>query len=273
MEIKINYTVVGAFVLILFSFIVFSIIWLSSGFSVNHYKIYKVYMKESVAGLNVDSAVEFNGVNIGTVKSIEIDTHDPHLVVLLLNVNTGTPISKGTRATLNTKGLTGVAYIALVDQGNDVTPLNALPGEDYPIIETAPSFFWRLDTGMHKLSENFAKITTALQGILDEENLRSIKEILIEVRQVTRTLAANTEEMTIILHNTAKASEQFSPLLHSSQGIMGVLNAQILPAANQAMTNLEVITHNLSQLSIELKENPAMIIRGKTQPPLGPGEK
>lgn len=273
METNINYTIVGGFVVTLFIFIVLAIIWLSSGFSLIQYKTYKVYMNESVGGLNVDSNIEFNGVSVGSVESIEIDAKDPHLVILLLNIKSTTPITQGTRATVNTKGLTGIAYVALVDQGENLTPLKTLKGEPYPIIETAPSFFWRLDTGMHKLSENFDKITHSIEKLLDDENLRSLKEILLDVKHVTRTLAMNTEQMQAILRNTAKASEQFVPLIQSSENTIKLLNSQILPAASQAMTSLDAITANLSELSIELKQNPAIIIRGKTPPPLGPGER
>lgn len=272
METNVNYTVVGGFVVTLFIFIVLAVIWLSAGFSLNKYKIYKVYMSESVAGLNVDSAVEFNGVNVGTVRSIKIDAHDPHLVILLLNVKNTTPVTQGTRAMLNTKGLTGIAYMALIDRSSDITPLKTLAGQPYPIIETAPSFFWRLDTGMHQLSEDFTKITKAIESLLDEENLRSIKKILDDIKQVTRTLAMNTKQMQTILDNTATISKRFIPLLQSSESTIKLLNAELLPAANQAMTNLDIITTNLSELSIELKQNPAMLIRGKTLPPLGPGE-
>lgn len=272
METNVHYTLVGIFVITLFAFIVFCIIWLSSGLAPGQYKTYKIYMKESVTGLNIDSAVEFNGVDVGTVKSIEIDTHDPHLVIVLLNIQNNTPITRGTRATLNTKGLTGVAYIALLDNGKDITPLALVPGQPYPIIETAPSFLWRLDTGMQKLSENLSKTATMIEALLNDKNLHSINAILVNIQQVTDTLAANTKQMNSILRNTAHASEQFYPLIQSSKNIASTINVQILPATSQALMNLNTLTKNLSELAIELKHNPAMIIRGQVPSTLGPGE-
>src|SRR5690554_4942849 len=115
MDTNVNYTIVGIFVVSLVAAMVFGIIWLSAGFSSIQNTSYEIYMKESVAGLNVDSVVEFNGVNVGTVKKIEIDPIDPRLVYVLLSIKSTTPVSQGTKATLNTKGLTGVAYVALED--------------------------------------------------------------------------------------------------------------------------------------------------------------
>ena len=109
METKVNYTMVGLFVIGLFSAIVMSVIWLSAGMTATEYTVYQVLMKESVSGLSIDAPVEFNGVNVGNIKNIEISQKDPQVVIVLLNVKEHTPITVGTRATLNMKGLTGIA--------------------------------------------------------------------------------------------------------------------------------------------------------------------
>jgi len=273
MDTNVNYTIAGIFVITLVAAMILGIIWLSSGLSSIQNTSYEIYMKESVAGLNVDSVVEFNGVNVGTVKKIEIDPRDPRLVYVLLSIKNNTPVSQGTKATLNTKGLTGVAYVALEDDGSNPTPLVKPPNEPYPIINTAPSFFWRIDTGMKKLNENVTKVTKSLQALLDDENLQSIKEILIDMRHITRTLATSTDQITTIIHNTAQVSGQFLPVMQSSQEMIRTLNSQIIPAASKALLNLDALTGNLSDISREMKENPAVLIRGKTEQPLGPGEK
>jgi phospholipid/cholesterol/gamma-HCH transport system substrate-binding protein len=116
METNVNYTVVGAFVIVLFSSIVLAIIWLSAGFSTEKYTTYEVLMKEAVTGLSLEAPVEYNGVNVGTVTSIRIDKQNPHVVELLLKIKSDTPISKGTRARLNVRTLSGVAFILLQDK-------------------------------------------------------------------------------------------------------------------------------------------------------------
>src|SRR3990167_1857409 len=113
METNVSYTIVGAFVITLLTAMVLAIIWLSSGFSFDQYTTYLVYMQESVSGVSVDSQVEFNGVNVGTVKSISLNHKNPQLVELLLNIKKDTPVTRGTVATLNSRGFTGIAYLAL----------------------------------------------------------------------------------------------------------------------------------------------------------------
>lgn len=272
METNVNYTIVGTFVIVLIASIILAIIWLSSGFSFEQYTTYMVYMQESVTGLSLDSPVEFNGVNIGAVKSIELNHKNPQLVELLLSVKSTTPITRGTVATLNSKGVTGITYIALKDKSTDLRRLVAEPGQPYPVIPTAPSLFVRLDTALKQVSTSLRKVTESIQSVLDPENQKSIKETLHNIQEITANLASNGEKFTKILQNTVTVSAQFTPLMQSTMGAMKMLQAQTLPATYRLISNLDDVTRTLSEVAAEIKQNPSVLIRGKAHPPLGPGE-
>lgn len=273
METNINYSVVGAFVITLVAATVLAIIWLSSGFSFEIYATYKVLMQESVSGLNIDSVVEYNGVNVGSVKSIKLDTKDPHQVDLLLSIKSDTPITMGTTATMTSRGVTGITYIALKDKSDDLRPLLALKGEQYPIIKTAPSFFLRLDTALNKLSENLEKVSITFQSVFDQENQRAIKATLKNMQIFTATLADNTQKLTTILENTSRASHNLAPMMMSTTSAMTVLQNQTLPATYRLLSNMNDAARTLSEVSAEIKQNPSILIRGINRQPLGPGEK
>lgn len=258
METNVNYTAVGLFVIVLLSAILFGILWLSAGLTIEHHTVYKVYMMESVSGLNVDSPVEFNGVDVGTVKSIQINDQNPQLVELLLNVNAATPVTMGTLATLTTKGLTGTAYISLRDKGTDTRPLVAEKGEKYPVIQTTPSLFLRLDTALSELTANIHLVAHSIKSLLSPENQRYITATLKSMSILTNSLANNAHNFDTIFNNSARASQQFSGVLQST---------------SETVSHLGNTTENIYQLSSELKQNPAMFIRGKEPRALGPGEK
>jgi phospholipid/cholesterol/gamma-HCH transport system substrate-binding protein len=74
------------------------------------------------------------------------------------------------------------------------------------------------------------------------------------------------------MKNTATASSKFAPLLDSSAAAMQEFSSQTLPAANSAAGNFSTVGNNLSAASLEIKQNPAILIRGKTPRALGPGE-
>lgn len=252
METDVRYTIAGIFVIVLFSFVTLGIIWLSAGFSVETYTIYQVNMKESVSGLSVDAAVEYNGVNVGTVKSIRISSKDPEQVELLLRIRSSTPITQGTAATMNMRGLTGVTFIALRDKGTNKQKINMLPGETYPIINTAPSLLTRFDQALTEMNATFTRISLSIEKILNDENLNTIKDIL---------------------HNLKSVTEQLTPIIKGGVDTVDTFNRETLPRTNQAISNLDTIMGDISSIAAELKDNPAVILRGKSPPPLGPGEK
>src|SRR3990167_8191756 len=265
METNINYAAVGAFVICLVAALVMAIIWLSSGFSFEHNSIYKIYMQESVSGLNIDSPVEFNGVGVGGVKSIELDPANPQLVQVLVDVKSTTPITQGTIATLQTRGMTGITFIALKDKSKDVTPIKLEEGDDYPVIKTGPSIFMRLDTALTVLSDS-------IRELLDKENQQSIKAILLNMRDVTGALAANNQKLDRIIQNTEKATLQFLPLIRSTTSAMRTFEMQTLPATYNLLNNLDHITRSLAEVSEELRRNPSVLIRGVQRQTSGPGE-
>jgi phospholipid/cholesterol/gamma-HCH transport system substrate-binding protein len=252
METNVSYTIVGLFVISLFAAIIMGVIWLSVGFKIETNTTYKVYMKESVSGLNVDAPVEFNGVNVGTVKRIQIDQQDPQSVELLLSVNDSTPVTAGTRAMMNTRGLTGVGFIALQDKGLDREPLKKMPHEEYMVIPTAPSLFLRIDTALSKFNESMRNISDSIQSLLNKDNLDSIQQSLKNIETLSRDL---------------------SPLIKTSNDAIYLFSNQTLPMATQTLMNLDGVISNLNSITAEMKQNPSVIIRGKTARPLGPGEK
>jgi len=273
METNVHYTIVGAFVILLCAAIALTIIWLSSGFSTQVYTTYLVYMQESVSGLNIDAPVEYNGVAVGAVKLVKLDPNDPHIVDLELDIKADTPITQGTTATLTTRGITGITFIALKDNGYDLRPLVALKGQPYPVIKTAPSFFMRIDLVLDKLSNHIQRVSEAIQTLLDPQNQASIKETLVNLRQITGSLASNTQQLDKIFKHTADFTQHMTPLLQSSRGAMVTLQNQTLPETYRLLSNLNDTARNLSQFSQELKQNPSILIRGKLAAPPGPGEK
>jgi phospholipid/cholesterol/gamma-HCH transport system substrate-binding protein len=272
MDTKVNYAVVGGFVISLVAAIVLGIIWLSSGFSTAENKTYLIYMNESVSGLSIDSPVEFNGVNVGAVDSVHLNHNNPQLVEVLIGINSSTPISQGTIATLKTRGITGITFIALSDKSDNPAPLVKSSDEPYPVIKTGPSLFVKLDTALNNLSENLSKVSESIQSVLNKENQRSITNILFNLDRVTTTLSVNSKKLNILINNASDASQQLKPLIMSSAGAAKMLETQTLPATFRLLTNLDNATRNLNQVMGDIKQNPSVLIRGVAQPNLGPGE-
>ena len=113
MESKVNYTIVGLFVILLGIGLVAISFWLTEARHQKAYNPYLVFMGESVSGLSEQSSVLFNGVRVGYVKTITLDPENPQRVRLLLMISDETPINASTTATLMSQGITGLTYVGL----------------------------------------------------------------------------------------------------------------------------------------------------------------
>jgi len=111
---KVNYALVGIFVLGLGAALVVAVLWLAAGIDTQKkYEPYQSVIKESVAGLSIAAPVKYMGVDVGKVSEIAIDPQNSRQVRVKFLIERGTPIKQDTEAVMKSQGLTGIAYIEL----------------------------------------------------------------------------------------------------------------------------------------------------------------
>lgn len=308
METRTNYTLVGLFVLLLGSGLIVTALWLSVGFGNKVYTTYAVYMNEPVAGLSTQASVQFNGVNVGYVSQISLNHNDPQQVKLLLQIEKGTPITTSTTATLKSRGITGITYIGLSASSRFAKPLKTQPGEHYPVIPSRPSLLVQIDAAVRDVSENFRKVTDSINLILNKDNGLALKNSLHNIEEVTYVLAKHSKALNdtiknsdILFRNAAKASDSFpkamqninaslasikrmsqklsqasvlvAETMRSSKNTIKSIAQQAVPPTVNLLDKLDNVANTVEDLARELKNNPSMIIRGRSGKKLGPGEK
>lgn len=308
MEEKVNFAVVGVFVLVLGAALIGSVLWLSSGNSYRKdYDLYRTYMQESVSGLSLDAPVRYHGVEVGRVREIALAPENVEQVRLTLAIERGTPVKEDTVAVVQTQGLTGIAFVELTGGGRDSPPLRAQPGEEYPVIKAGPSLMTRLDSALTALLTNLNRTSENINALLDEDNRRAIKHALADIEVLSRTLAARSAAIDSSLTNAARAMENTArlsgelaqlaqrvqrsadafdrmanELARAGAGASGVLNdarggvqqftGETLPEVHQLVTELRDLTGSLRRFSDQLEENPSALLYGKPAGKRGPGE-
>jgi phospholipid/cholesterol/gamma-HCH transport system substrate-binding protein len=221
MENKVNFAAVGAFVIVLAVAIIGGTLWLSSGkYYRKAYDAYETYMTDSVAGLNLNAAVRYRGVDVGRVREIVLAPGNVEQVRLRLEVERDTPVKADTVATLQTQGLTGIAFIELSGGRKDSVVLKAGPGQDVPVITSGPSFMGRLETATPVLLANLARVTDNLNATFDDGNRQALRATLADLAVLTHTLAARSSTIDAALasaartmDNTARASAELSQVV------------------------------------------------------------
>ncbi|MDP3705161.1 MAG: MlaD family protein [Legionellaceae bacterium] len=286
MESKTNYTIVGLTVLILLAGLITAGLWLSVGFDQNKYSIYAVYMEEAVSGLNEDSLVKFNGVKVGSISTIELNQADPQQVKILLKIQEGTPISISTQATLISQGITGTTYLGLTATSPTTAPLIRKPGEQYPVIPYKSSFF-------NQLEKTIEEVSVGMKQILSKDNAENLSLALKNLQTITDVFAKNSKVLNQTLrqfpelltevkdsvgrfsemsHDVAAAGKQLNVTMKAGRGAIDKISQQAIPPAVILLRRLDLIAANLEQVSVELRQNPSIIIRGSAPPKPGPGE-
>ena len=286
MESKSNYTIIGLAVLILITGLLSAGFWLSVGFDRKQYDTFIVYMDEPVSGLNDESPVKYNGVRVGFVSDIELSPQDPKKVKLLLKIEHGIPITVSTQATLISQGITGATYLGLTATTSSLLPLPKTPKEPYPIIPYKPSFYYTLE-------KNVNRLTDQMNHIFDQANTENISKTLAHMETITSVIAQNNADTNEIMHNMPKliksieqstkkfnqmaenvsvAGTQFTKTMKAGKSSIDQISQQTVPDAVTLLRRLNTIAANLEVVSRQLRQNPAVIIRGNAPPKTGPGE-
>lgn len=303
-----NYAWVGAFVLILGTALIAGVLWLAAGGAFKQkYDFYRAIEVESVAGLNLNADVKYNGVDVGRVRKIELDPDNPERVILLFAIEHGTPVKADTLAVLKTQGLTGIAYVELSGGSRNAPLLRATAGSDYPVIRTRPSLSARLENILTSVLAKLDSTSNGINKLLSPENQAAFEHALADIATVARTVAArkNTIDTGITdaartFANTARLAAQAGPMMErisrsaDAVGKMGDavaragtstgntadsigadvkrFTAETGPELERLLGELSVLSASLRRLTEQTERNPAGLLFGRRPVPEGPGE-
>lgn len=225
------------------------------------YGTYEIRTGEAVSGLIPGAPVEFHGVEVGHVRTVQLLA--PRLVRVLVDVRKGVPVSSATVATITgrglaTRGFTGYVYVSLEDGQAPARALKPAAGSDYPLLASAPARQVNLDTSVSELNRSVQEVNTLLQATLDARTVASLQQSLASVEQVSRALAANSGKLDAIIANAERASVQVPPLLQASRASARTLEEEVLPQAERVLLQLD-------GLAAETQARLAAILRNTEQ--------
>lgn len=265
---------------------------------------YILETRGNVTGLNVQAQVRYRGIRAGKVVAIEPDDADPRVILVRVNVDNRFRLTRGSTAQLGYQGVTGLAYVQIEDDGSSIEPLAAKGGET-PRIALRPTLFDTLDekagdivsqisTASLRLGkvldeknvQNFSrtldnlanasdglrdmpKILASMREALSENNMRSLRQILVHVEKTAGESAPLTAEMRELVKSMNLLSRRFDQLAGSAGD---ELTTATLPRATALMNELASNSRQLSRVLDALESNPQMLLFGRGAAAPGPGE-
>ena len=263
---------------------------------------YYTIFSESVIGLSIDAKVKLNGIEVGNVTAIHIDSTNLDNVVVRFDVKEGTPVKQGTRAQM-THGISLTGQKDLVLSGGQVDEPDVPVGG---LVLAAPNAISQVLGKAGNSVERIEKMLEQLNNILSEENAKAITNTLKNLEKVS----ANTDKLTreaqkpmqeieaaaVSLHKTLDdvqkaeiAQKLENDLTLVQEKIQSIdtrsLNDNLVSALesvnhlskradlalyynqgrlSEILDQLNTVLSNLSDFSQKIKQNPSALIRSET---------
>lgn len=308
MENKAHAMAAGIFVAVLTALVLALAAWLTRDTGVRD--TYEISTKETVTGLQAQAPVRFRGVDVGKVESIGFDPKSVGSVLVRLEVDRDTPLTRDTFATLSYQGVTGLAFIQLSDDGKP-SPRLAPNDEVPPRIPLRPGLLARLEEKGEVILERVEEVTGRVNQLLGDDNQKRIASALESLdraagstnqlasridRTITQRLDPALAEATTALRGAQKtvdqvgaAAAQFGqtaqrlnapggPIDRVGEGTDALAHAAesfsvtTLPRLNRATDETTRTMRTVNRAVNDLTENPQMLIYGDGALRPGPGE-
>lgn len=292
MESKVNYIVVGLFIVLFSITAIIFVLWLENYGAKEDFRYYKTYISESVSGLGRDSSVKYRGVDVGTVETIQINPNNSEEVEILLRVKKDTPIKTDMFAKLKFYGLTGLAFVE-IEGGSKESPLLKPENDEIPIIKSAPSSFTRLNELLPDIAQNLSNALTKFDILLNETNLDNIQQSVENIKEISFYLKNYENEIDKLLTSSTDASEKVALLVNkvadTSDAVKNMANgiemsiqqgdynfrelsSETFIHTNELLEHIKNLTIELEAMVLSIQRNPREFFLKRTTPKLGPGE-
>ena len=248
MERSANYAAVGAFVLIVTLVGALFVYWYTDAREHRDFNRYEVYFDGTVSGLERGSAVRYLGVGVGRVASMRIDPRDSSRVMVVVDIDSTTPISKKTVAELSLQGVTGLLYIDLLQPHHEHNDLLEVPSFQYPVIQSRES---RLQTFLQKLPELATRVGDVVDRadrLLNDENLAAFSNTLANVNKASSGLPQTLHDVNDLLTELRSATGQISASARDLRTILDTAG----PDAEATVSRLHAVADNIAKVSDQI---------------------
>jgi phospholipid/cholesterol/gamma-HCH transport system substrate-binding protein len=301
---------IGLFVIIGLLILSAVIIWVGASRILMKGSLYAVYFDESVQGLQVDSAIKYRGVEIGTVQSIGV-APDHRLIEVIMKIDLESNMQHQTIASLKTAGITGIVFIELdrIAEGELANSPKLHFKPDYPVIPSRKSEISRFLSDTSIIMQNikdidFKGISISLKNTaLAIENFaagKRINNIMANlestsanldktIASINKTIGQGKVDKTItealgvmsdarsLIQQTKKEIDSLNLREKSDRTdeILSNIDKKTVTITNNledTSENLRTASENIQRLSESLNRNPSQLIFSKPPPPRQPME-
>ena len=241
-----KYTV-GLFLTFGIGIALLAFIWLGMSRFLQKGNYYATYFNESVQGLDKDAPVNYRGVSIGRVDSIEV-APDARLIEVILKIETGQKLDDDIVAQLSPVGITGGMIIELdrMKEGEkDQSPKLGFESE-YPVVSSKPSEISGILQGINDVliqirAMDLEVISGKIKLALDNAN-QSILDT--DLKTLSESLKSSFDDLRQITDR-----ERWDRIIASLEGAVSSLNS-VMGKADTSMDRVEGAVVGLERITV-----------------------
>jgi phospholipid/cholesterol/gamma-HCH transport system substrate-binding protein len=191
MERDAHYAAVGIATIALLAALAVFAIWLARLQFNNDYDVYDIVFYGPVRGLSEGGDVNFNGIRVGEVTDLHLDTKNSEEVIARIRIDATTPVRVTSRAQLEPQGITGLNYIQIT-AGAPTSPLlkAQYPDNVVPVLQSQPSPIAELLSGSGTVLAQTVDALNRINRVLSDDNIRSFSTSMKNVESLTAELEA-----------------------------------------------------------------------------------
>jgi phospholipid/cholesterol/gamma-HCH transport system substrate-binding protein len=254
MEPKANHLVIGTFVLIAIGAVFGFVYWMKNYVNGGSAQRYDVVFSGSVQGLGEASAVLFNGVRVGTVKSLGIMPEDTRKVRVAIAVSADTPVREDSRAQVLQQGLAGLVALGLTPGTPQSPRLKAKTGEPYPVIYADDTGSGSIMNGVPEAIGNANALFVRLNELV-ASNEKVIAATAKNVEAFTAMLSDNKDDVATVIQNAKQLSDRFDRLADKLESAVDQINTSFGSGKDSAVTQAQQAAQSFRRLADKLEKS------------------
>ena len=265
---------------------------------------YIVVSESSVAGLSPFSKVFYRGVEVGQVTDIRFAQDGSREILIGIELERRVPVTVNTYAVLKAQGLTGLAFIELLDDGPADAPPLATREQQPARIAMRPSLLESFQAVGQGIAEQIQQLAGNVNQLFTEQNTEQFGRIIANIESASARLDAllagsqpAVDRLEPLVRQTEHTFARAETALQSFDDTLRTLQARlqdaealvaktdatltevggrvtdnILPELESALGAVADAAGRINRLTETLERDPPALLWGTAGPPPGPGE-
>jgi phospholipid/cholesterol/gamma-HCH transport system substrate-binding protein len=261
METRANHVLIGAFTIAGLLMLLALGLWAARYAADGAWKEYEVVFEHPVSGLSVGSTVQYNGINMGSVRDLRLAPDDPSKVIARVRLEADAPVREDTVARLTVSGLTGVAFIQLRGGSPESPALEPGPDRKPPQILAEESGLQKLIDASEDIASMASEVMLRLLDFLSEDNAERVSHTLDNFDRLSEAILDESDLIADTIRNLHQGSESLAGVLGRSQQLIDRMSSVLTGIDDHVISGLPELSDDLARTMDHLAKASSRIDR------------